>query len=116
MHGCACVRAYVHAHGCVCVRICLYKQTPPQTQTQHGFPYILAVTIVSGHSLVARDSNGLSDPYVKMKIGSGYSKAKTTIVHKSLSPIWNESFDLGKSLLWESTSQSVVQCVLNLPC
>ncbi|XP_065194559.1 multiple C2 and transmembrane domain-containing protein 2-like isoform X2 [Sycon ciliatum] len=72
-----------------------FDETPPQTQTQHGFPYILAVTIVSGHSLVARDSNGLSDPYVKMKIGSGYSKAKTTIVHKSLSPIWNESFDLG---------------------
>lgn len=37
------------------------------------------------------DDNGLSDPYVKLKIGK--TKYKTKSKSKTLNPVWRQSFD-----------------------
>lgn len=49
--------------------------------------------IVSGEGLIARDSSGTSDPYVKVKLRQR-CVYKSKIVYRSLSPEWNESFQL----------------------
>lgn len=53
--------------------------------------YELDVNLKEGKKLAARDSNGLSDPYVKFLLnGSTVYKSKTLL--KTLNPQWNESF------------------------
>jgi stress response protein SCP2 len=55
---------------------------------------VLHVSVLSASNLPAADSNGFSDPYVKIcdvtgLIGDG---AKTSKKSKTLDPVWNESF------------------------
>jgi len=51
-------------------------------------------------NLAPMDPNGLSDPYVKVKLiptikrDSQSSKRKTTIREKNLNPQWNETLDM----------------------
>ena len=43
------------------------------------------------------DANGLSDPYVKIKLIPGpdqLAKQKTNVIKKTLDPIWNENFNM----------------------
>jgi hypothetical protein len=51
---------------------------------------VLLVTVVNGVDLTAKDRNGLSDPYCKLKIGS--RKAVTRTQPATLTPTWQESF------------------------
>lgn len=54
----------------------------------------LHCTIVRARGLKAMDSNGLSDPYVKLHLLPGASKStklRTKTIHKTLNPEWNES-------------------------
>ena len=48
--------------------------------------------VLRGRDLAACDSNGLSDPYVKLTYQK--VKAKTQIIRKTLNPVWNEAFPL----------------------
>ncbi|GAB6031200.1 hypothetical protein CHUAL_009020 [Chamberlinius hualienensis] len=57
---------------------------------QHPF-FELDVFLKSGQNLVAKDSCGTSDPYVKFKIG-GKLVHKSKTVSKNLNPEWNERF------------------------
>ncbi|XP_061196421.1 rabphilin-3A-like isoform X1 [Saccostrea echinata] len=54
----------------------------------------LHCTIVRARGLKAMDSNGLSDPYVKLHLLPGASKSnklRTKTIHKTLNPDWNET-------------------------
>ncbi|KAK9408400.1 multiple C2 and transmembrane domain-containing protein 1 [Crotalus adamanteus] len=53
---------------------------------------IVSITLIEGHGLKAMDSNGLSDPYVKFRLG--HQKYKSKIMSKTLNPKWREQFDL----------------------
>ncbi|XP_041349378.1 double C2-like domain-containing protein beta isoform X1 [Gigantopelta aegis] len=54
----------------------------------------LYITIARARGLKAMDSNGLSDPYVKLHLLPGASKStklRTKTIHKTLNPEWNET-------------------------
>ncbi|ETE71807.1 Multiple C2 and transmembrane domain-containing protein 1, partial [Ophiophagus hannah] len=53
---------------------------------------IVSITLIEGCGLKAMDSNGLSDPYVKFRLG--HQKYKSKIMSKTLNPKWREQFDL----------------------
>ncbi|XP_031697491.1 multiple C2 and transmembrane domain-containing protein 1-like isoform X1 [Anarrhichthys ocellatus] len=53
---------------------------------------IVSIALIEGRDLIPMDSNGLSDPYVKFRLGPQKYRSKT--VPKTLSPQWREQFDL----------------------
>ncbi|XP_042722125.1 multiple C2 and transmembrane domain-containing protein 1 [Lagopus leucura] len=52
---------------------------------------IVSITLIEGRDLKAMDANGLSDPYVKFRLG--HQKYKSKIMPKTLNPQWREQFD-----------------------
>ncbi|XP_037656769.1 multiple C2 and transmembrane domain-containing protein 1 isoform X3 [Choloepus didactylus] len=57
----------------------------------HVWRGIVSITLIEGRDLKAMDSNGLSDPYVKFRLG--HQKYKSKIMPKTLNPQWREQFD-----------------------
>ncbi len=53
-------------------------------------PHSYVLKINRAKDLVAKDSNGLSDPYFKIRYGT--FTAKSEVVFKTLNPVWNETF------------------------
>ncbi|KAL7836730.1 hypothetical protein AOLI_G00280140 [Acnodon oligacanthus] len=52
---------------------------------------IVSISLIEGRNLQPMDTNGLSDPYVKFRMGHQKYKSKT--IHKTLNPQWREQFD-----------------------
>ncbi|XP_071444436.1 multiple C2 and transmembrane domain-containing protein isoform X3 [Hetaerina americana] len=63
---------------------------------------VVTIVLIEGKNLVAMDMDGLSDPYVKFRLGN--EKYKTKTVYKSLNPNWLEQFDLH---LYDDQSQDL---------
>ncbi|XP_066129925.1 multiple C2 and transmembrane domain-containing protein 1 isoform X5 [Saccopteryx bilineata] len=57
----------------------------------HLWRGIVSIMLIEGRDLKAMDSNGLSDPYVKFRLG--HQKYKSKIMPKTLNPQWREQFD-----------------------
>ncbi|XP_069369219.1 multiple C2 and transmembrane domain-containing protein 1 isoform X8 [Paralichthys olivaceus] len=53
---------------------------------------IVSIALIEGRNLTPMDPNGLSDPYVKFRLGQQKYRSKT--VAKTLSPQWREKFDM----------------------
>lgn len=53
----------------------------------------LRVDVLSGHDLPSADRNGKSDPYCKFEL-NGVEVYKTKVQKKTLSPVWNEFFEV----------------------
>ncbi|XP_074335420.1 synaptotagmin-4-like [Apium graveolens] len=54
---------------------------------------VLSVTVISAEDLPAVDLNGKSDPFVILIMRKIEQKQKTRVVHNSLDPVWNQTFD-----------------------
>ncbi|KAF9180935.1 hypothetical protein BGZ51_005793 [Haplosporangium sp. Z 767] len=63
----------------------------PAIQDDETIKARMRIFIARAKDLVSRDRNGFSDPYVKVSIGG--RKFTTSVIHKCLNPVWDESFD-----------------------
>jgi hypothetical protein len=75
--------------------------TPPPSQIRKAKTKTLTITVVSGSDLVAKDDNGLSDPYVTLTLcdaaGKRYvdfEELSTAYLNETLNPVWGESFTM----------------------
>ena len=71
----------------------------PESDNVHGgldAVGTLDLHVISGANLLSADSNGLSDPFVKVRLhgqgGKDLHRAETAVVKKTLSPQWDKRF------------------------
>ena len=65
---------------------------PEIAPTAADIPSRVAVTIWSGHDMIARDISGVSDPYVELRVISGGTKSTkytSSVQNDSVDPLWN---------------------------
>jgi len=71
------------------------KEVAHQTdvdEEEEALDSIITLRILEGRNLKAMDSNGLSDPYIIVRVGK--TEFVTKIKYRTLNPVWNETFEL----------------------
>ncbi|MBN3299991.1 MCTP1 protein, partial [Amia calva] len=88
---------YILYFGVVTAMVCILKQQYQslrlsdlhrKAQLWRG---IVSISLIEGRDLKPMDNNGLSDPYVKFRLG--HQKYKSKKIPKTLNPQWREQFD-----------------------
>ncbi|KAG5848269.1 hypothetical protein ANANG_G00096680 [Anguilla anguilla] len=77
----------------------------------------LHCTIVKAKGLKAMDSNGLADPYVKLHLLPGASKAnklRTKTLKNTLNPVWNETLIYHGITAADMTTKTLRLCVCDM--
>ncbi|XP_040013405.1 multiple C2 and transmembrane domain-containing protein 1 isoform X1 [Xiphias gladius] len=87
-------RLMIHLESCLChlmnqQQSMRLSELHRKSQLWRG---IVSIALIEGRKLIPMDPNGLSDPYVKFRLGHQKYRSKT--VPKTLSPQWREQFDL----------------------
>ncbi|TYK31449.1 synaptotagmin-4-like [Cucumis melo var. makuwa] len=54
---------------------------------------VLSVTVIAAEDLPAVDFMGKADPYVVLTMKKSETKVKTRVVHDTVNPVWNQTFD-----------------------
>ncbi|XP_022981167.1 synaptotagmin-4-like isoform X1 [Cucurbita maxima] len=54
---------------------------------------VLSVTVIGAEELPSVDFMGKADPYVVLVMKKSETKVKTRVVHDTLNPVWNQTFD-----------------------
>ena len=58
-------------------------------------PAVLHIRVLQARNLIAADSGGTSDPYVRIHVGREIANGvKTNVIRKTLNPEWNETFEI----------------------
>eukprot|EP00002_Diphylleia_rotans_P036357 TRINITY_DN799_c0_g1_i1.p1 TRINITY_DN799_c0_g1~~TRINITY_DN799_c0_g1_i1.p1 ORF type:complete len:1445 (-),score=361.51 TRINITY_DN799_c0_g1_i1:290-4624(-) len=80
--------------GCVLMKLVAGKtpngipvERPPLVRMKMT-KYIVRANIYQGRNLIAADDDGLSDPYIILKVGG--QKVRTEVRYKTLFPVWNQ--------------------------
>ncbi|KAF0935320.1 hypothetical protein E2562_032028 [Oryza meyeriana var. granulata] len=79
----------------------------PEPGSRGSAPMRLCVHVVEARGLPAAYLSGYSDPYVRLQLGR--RRAKTTVVKRCLSPMWDEDF----GFLVGDVAEELVVSVLN---
>jgi phosphatidylserine decarboxylase len=82
-----------------------HTNPPADAALDKSNKYILSVIVSQGKDLLSKDSNGKSDPFLVLKVDQ--HAAKSSIVMKSLNPIWNERLEL---VLDNKPKSCVLEC------
>lgn len=70
------------------------KQAAHKVQQDSNTPAVLYISVLKAKDLIAADSGGTSDPYVRMHVGNEMANGKKTkVITKTLNPEWNEHFE-----------------------
>ena len=113
------------------VRIEIQPIAPASSLTSNAaskVPKKLFIMAVRGEELVSKDANGLSDPFVELRLGKQVKQTKT--IFESLSPEWNDTlefdltpqdqtveaavFDSDKGRMWGTTHEYMGSAVISL--
>jgi hypothetical protein len=71
------------------------EQAAKQAIADATAPAILHLSVIKAKDLIAADSGGTSDPYVRIHVGKEIANGrKTRVVKKTLNPEWNEQFEI----------------------
>lgn len=78
-----CMQMYKCVHVCTCVFVWLLQYHSMRLSDVHRkaqlWRGIVSISLIEGHGLQPMDANGLSDPYVKFRMG--HQKYKSKVSH-----------------------------------